>query len=83
MQKAFQHPLLPPGTDKGRCPACWEYFNSTYAFDRHRVGRIGTPERRCLAVLEMQSSGWTKGPKGHWLSPRKGAGAGSRREEDS
>lgn len=66
-------PMLPRGTDKCRCPSCGEYFNTTYAFDQHRKGKLGTPERRCLSVLEMSSSRWTQKPSGHWLSPRRGA----------
>jgi hypothetical protein len=73
-------PMLPHGTDKCQCPTCELYFNSTYAFDLHRRGEKGDriENRRCLTMLEMQSSGWTQGPRGHWLSPRKGAGAESR-----
>ncbi len=29
------------------CPACFENFASNDAGDKHRVGQIGTPERRC------------------------------------
>jgi hypothetical protein len=29
------------------CPVCFENFSSTRAGDEHRVGEIGTPERRC------------------------------------
>ena len=29
------------------CPVCFENFTSTRAGDLHRVGKIGTPERRC------------------------------------
>lgn len=29
------------------CPACFENFASNGAGDKHRVGEIGTPERRC------------------------------------
>ena len=29
------------------CPVCFENFTSTRAGDLHRVGEIGTPERRC------------------------------------
>ena len=39
-----------------------------------RTGKLGTPERRCLTMLDVQSGGWTRGPKGHWLSPRRGGG---------
>jgi hypothetical protein len=29
------------------CPVCFENFASTGAGDKHRIGEIGTPERRC------------------------------------
>ena len=29
------------------CPVCFENFASNGAGDKHRVGEIGTPERRC------------------------------------
>ena len=29
------------------CPVCFENFASNGAGDNHRVGEIGTPERRC------------------------------------
>jgi hypothetical protein len=63
------NPMLPFGTDKCQCPTCKEYFNSTYAFDKHRTGKWG--ERRCLSLADMQSAGWSVSPSGHWLSPRR------------
>jgi hypothetical protein len=33
--------------DEQVCPVCFENFTSTRAGDLHRVGEIGTPERRC------------------------------------
>ena len=29
------------------CPACFENFANNGVGDKHRVGEIGTPERRC------------------------------------
>jgi hypothetical protein len=74
-------PMLPRGSDHCRCLGCGEYFNSTYAFSEHRVGRVGTPERRCLTAVERRSAGWKQGPLGHWLTPRMGAGRAVRRRE--
>ncbi len=30
------------------CPACFENFANNGVGDKHRVGEIGTPERRCV-----------------------------------
>ena len=74
-------PMLPQGTDKCQCSTCKEYFNSTFAFEHHRTGRVGRPERRCLPVMEMQIAGWTQNGKGHWLTPRRGEGRGAHHRE--
>lgn len=37
--------------DQCRCPSCGEYFNSTKAFDKHRVGEIG--KKVCLSPNDM------------------------------
>ena len=55
---------------------CGEYFNSTAAFDRHRVGPFMPPGlRRCLTVPEMLAKGMVRNSKGFWVSepmpPRK------------
>ena len=41
------------------CPVCFENFTSTRAGDLHRVGEIGTPERRCA---EPSSVGLVRKP---------------------
>jgi hypothetical protein len=71
------NPMLPLGTDKCQCTACHLYFNSTYAFDKHRTGHWA--QRACLTVLDMQSRGWTLSPSGHWRTPRRGEGAALRK----
>jgi hypothetical protein len=62
-----------------QCCACLEYFNSTHAFDRHRVGRHVPIDqalhRRCLTVMELRCAGWACDPRGFWRTPRDGAGA--------
>jgi hypothetical protein len=83
MNAALQHaPLLLIG-DRNQCPTCGEYFNRTSGFDRHRIGKIGTPTRRCLTAAEMQAEGWTKSKAGFWLVPRNGAGPRIRRAESA
>ena len=66
--------------DRNQCPACGEYFNSTYAFDKHRVGpfgamivksgaRVSTPaDRRCLGAREMLESGMSRNSAGFWIT---------------
>ena len=78
-------PMLSGQTDQCKCPTCGLYFNSTYAFDKHRYGKYTADEgtRHCLTLLQMQTSGWTQAKRGHWRSPRKGAGAASHRTQDA
>lgn len=47
--------------DHCRCVACNEYFNSTKAFDKHRIGR-------CMTVGEMLQCKMVKNSGGWWLS---------------
>lgn len=58
--------------DHCRCMACGERFNSTYAFDKHRVGAyapIGKlSTRRCLGVAEMTAAGMSRNAGGWWIS---------------
>jgi hypothetical protein len=35
------------------CPVCFQNFASTGAGDKHRVGEIGTPERRCAEPAKV------------------------------
>ena len=41
---------------RNQCPTCNLYFNSNWAFDRHRMGTYGV-NRRCKTVDEMLSKG--------------------------
>lgn len=70
-------PMLHSGSDRCWCASCGLYFNSTFAFDRHLRGKLGTPERRCLTSAELRNSGWRQGDRGHWLSPSKSQIRGS------
>jgi len=54
------------GGDHCECPACGEYFNSTYAFDTHRTGAWTL--RRCLTPDEMRAKGMAVSSTGWWLS---------------
>lgn len=68
-------PMLPLGSDKCRCSACDEYFNSSGAFAKHRVGPfapINEPDtRRCLTVSEMEAKGWARNQTGHWITSKR------------
>ena len=61
-------PLLPRGTDRCRCTVCGLYFTSSYAFSRHRIGKVGIPGRRCLMPEELSRRGWIQIPSGHWAT---------------
>ena len=58
---------LPTGTDVCKCSVCSLVFNSTYAFDKHRVLIPKTPKRRCLSVTEMSEAGMAVNAKGRWI----------------
>jgi len=53
--------------DRNLCRACNEYFNSTFAFDKHRTGKHGV-DRRCLTVDEMRAKGMSKNSADFWIS---------------
>ena len=50
-----------------QCTVCLEYFNSAYAFDKHRVGKHGV-NRRCLKVYRMYEAGMSMNEGGFWIS---------------
>lgn len=52
---------------RNQCSSCLEYFNSNYAFDRHRAGDFGV-DRRCLIVEEMTAKGMVVNALGFWVS---------------
>jgi hypothetical protein len=60
--------------DRCQCPTCREYFNSTYAFDRHRVGRFGV-DRRCLVRAEMIAKGMAMNDR-FWVAQQMPLGRG-------
>jgi len=51
--------------DRCQCPSCGQYFNSTGAFDRHRVGDYTA--RRCLTVADMVAAGMRRNDAGFWI----------------
>jgi hypothetical protein len=48
------------------CGACGEFFNSTAAFDKHRVGPM--TDRRCRSVAEMNDAGMAHNAAGYWIT---------------
>lgn len=53
--------------DRNQCQGCKEYFNSTFAFEKHRTGDFGK-DRRCLTPDEMTAKGMSKNAAGFWIS---------------
>jgi hypothetical protein len=56
--------------DRCQCRGCFEYFNSTSAFDFHRTGSY-RDGRRCLSIDEMLAKGMAKRESGFWVSKLK------------
>lgn len=54
--------------DHNQCPTCSQFFNSTYAFDKHRVGEYKDKSRRCLTVDQMTAKGMQKSARGFWVT---------------
>lgn len=59
--------------DRCECPTCGDRFNSTAAFDEHRVGRYGV-NRRCLSADDMAAEGMRLRADGFWTTSLKSAG---------
>lgn len=60
-----------------QCPTCGEFFGNVRGFDRHRIGTVGEPDRRCLSAAEMICNGWHRNARGFLLTPDpRHAGAG-------
>lgn len=49
--------------DRCQCRSCGRYFNSTSAFDKHRVGAY-SGDRRCLTDIEMSGRGFRTNKRG-------------------
>jgi hypothetical protein len=57
-------------------------FTSTSAFDKHRTGKVGTPERRCRTETELRALGWEPDARGRWRKPAP-AGTFAGRTDDA
>lgn len=54
--------------DRNQCQGCKEFFNSTFAFDKHRSGDHAGGQRYCLAPEAMLAKGMDKNAAGFWIS---------------
>ena len=61
-------PKLRPGTNRCKCAACGEYFNSVYAFELHRRGDYS--DRKCLNPEQMVNKGMAISEAGFWISEK-------------
>ena len=61
--------MKPLKGDRNQCPSCKEYFNSSFAFQKHRVGEFGK-DRRCRTVEEMLLIGMDQKPDGFWVGSK-------------
>lgn len=66
------HPVVVLRGDHNQCPTCAEFFNSTAAFDRHRVGAFRADARRCLTPSEMEAKGMARNASGFWIIRPRG-----------
>ena len=62
--------LTNQSNDRNQCPTCHKYFNSTFAFDKHRIGEHGTKERRCMTEEEMKAKKMCLNVAGYWISKK-------------
>lgn len=63
-------PILRPGSSFCRCPACFEYFRSVRAFERHRMGEFDLPgDRGCAPTARMPERGLQLDANGVWRFP--------------
>jgi hypothetical protein len=51
--------------DRNQCQGCKEFFNSTYAFDKHRTGQFGL-DRHCMTKDEMVAKEMFLGEDEFW-----------------
>lgn len=57
--------------DRCKCPSCGQYFNSTYAFDMHRIGTFQPMRRVCLTVDQMLEEGMAQNAQWFWISRKR------------
>lgn len=53
--------------DRNQCQSCKKYFNSSFAFDKHRTGEFGK-DRRCMTTEEMEAKRMAQRADGFWVS---------------
>lgn len=68
--------------DHCRCAACGEHFNSTAAFDMHRIGKPGV-DRRCRTPDAMRAAGMAVNRTGWWVTNLQPEDAVRRKERRS
>ena len=56
--------------DHNQCQGCKKYFNSTFAFDKHRTGQHGV-DRRCMTTEEMNDIGMLISKSGFWITEQR------------
>ena len=60
--------------DRNQCAGCGEFFNSTFAFEKHRAGEHAGNGRRCLTPDQMREKGMDKNAADFWVgNPREDA----------
>ena len=52
--------------DRNQCRTCGQYFNSSKAFDKHRIGSFSKDTRRCMSQDEMLAAGMVLRDDGFW-----------------
>jgi hypothetical protein len=66
------NPTIGLRDDRNECPTCGALFESSDAFDAHRIGNFATPSkpntRRCLTAQEMHDAGFRPNRAGFLLS---------------
>jgi hypothetical protein len=55
--------------DRNQCRSCGEFFNSVFAFEKHRTGDFGI-NRRCMTEAEMRVIRMDKNHAQFWVSSR-------------
>ena len=55
--------------DRCQCRACGEYFNSTSAFDKHRIGDWFM--RRCRTPDAMELVGMSRNARRFWIGSKR------------
>lgn len=54
--------------DHNQCQGCKQFFNSTLAFSKHRIGEHEGSQRRCMTTDEMTAKGMAVNSRGWWVS---------------